>query len=176
MKCIYPLVILVLTLKKYHTVHNLNSLVKSTTNPGPARGPDVCHFTITSIVCMLMRTCCCWAGMRWGQTDGQCQPILFCFWSQHTWLNWLNRIWASTSEVEKHGRCTRSLPRCLEKQLDGTERHPDAHWNCRAWMEDLRLGIVGGPRSAVRAVESVLARVREKSSLSRLPAAAQSPV
>lgn len=43
-------------------------------------------------------------------------------------------------------------------------------------MEDLQLGIVGGPRSAVRAVESVLVSVREKSSLSRLPAAAQSPV
>lgn len=65
--------------------------------------------------------------------------------------------------------------RCLEKQLDGSVRHLDAHWNCRAWMEDLQLGIVGGPRSAVRAVESVLVRVREKCSSSRLPANAPSP-
>lgn len=44
-------------------------------------------------------------------------------------------------------------------------------------MEDLQLGIVGrgGPRSAVRAVESVLVLTREKCSLSRLPASAARP-
>lgn len=39
-----------------------------------------------------------------------------------------------------------TYPRCLSKQLDGIECHLDAHWNCRARMEDLQLAIVGGPK------------------------------
>lgn len=115
---------------------------------------------------------CLRARMRWGQTDGQCKPILCCSGSLHTWANWLYRILASVSEAENPGRCTRSPllpPRCLEKQLDGAARHLDAHWNCRGWMEDLQHGIVGGPRSAVRAVESVLARVARETRFIKAP-------
>lgn len=82
----------------------------------------------------------------------------------------LNMILVSNPLLEKHSRCTGlATSKFLSNKLDGPEFHLDA----TVGMEDPQLGNVGGggggvPRSAVRAAESALVCVREKSNLSRL--------
>lgn len=72
-----------------------------------------------------------------------------------------------------------TYPRCLSKQLDGTECMLSPWWSpkLQSEMEDLHLGIIGDSRLAIRAVKSVLVWVcvweRERSSPSRLLSSTQ---
>lgn len=123
-------------------------------------------FTVTS-ASITSLCCCCWARTSRWQTDADIIGIVFLLiLSQYT-LNWLNTtfILSSAPATGKHARLPRSHPpHSLSKQLDGTEctLSPWCLLKLQSEMEDLRLGILEGPRLADRAVESVLVWVGKR--------------